>query len=157
MFDKFPQITYDGRVIQDISKRLAIHPIIKNNASIFETYIVNEGEKIEDVAVKFYNDPNLHFVIMIMNNIIDPFYDWVLSYNELLSYVDNKYATEGGRTGIHHYELNGKVVDSTTVGAVSITNLQYEENLNESRRKIKILRQEYIPIVRNELETILKQ
>jgi len=156
MFDRFPTIEYDGRMIVDISKRLAVHPLVKNNAAVFELYIVNEGERIEDVADYFYGDPKKHVFIMLMNDMIDPFYDWVMSYNELLKYVDGKYLNAGGRTGIHHYELGGMVVPSTTTGAISITNLQYEENVNESKRKIKILRKEYIPILEAEMETILQ-
>jgi len=157
MFDKFPTIVYDGRILTDISRRLSIHKYLKDNIAIFETHIINEGQKIEDIALKYYSDPKYHILIMIMNDIIDPFYDWVLSSKELLAYVDEKYVNDGGRFGVHHYELDGNVVDEFTVGAASVSNLNYEELVNEAKRKIKILRPEYTDLIKQELETILNE
>ena len=57
--------------------------------------------------------------------------------------VDPVYAT-------HHYvDNNGFIVDSSNVNATSVSNYQYEDDLNESKRRIKIIAPEL-------LNTILK-
>lgn len=154
LFDDFPTIEYNGFVIKDISKRVTIPEIIKNNALAFKTYIVRERERIEDVAFKAYGDPNLHWLIMLMNDIVDPFYDWPLGNSELEEYVINKYTD--GLYGAHHYELDGKIVPPSTVGGTKVTNLEYETKLNEEKRKIKLLRPEHVAIVVDQEQTILK-
>jgi hypothetical protein len=154
LFDDFPLLDYSGYIIKDISRRLVIPESIKNNVAAFKTYIVKDGEKIEDVAFKAYGDPNLHWVIMLMNDIIDPFHDWAMTTEELRDYVNSNYTD--GEFGIHHWEKDGLVVNSNVPGAVSITNFEYESNLNEERRKIKLIRPEHIQTIITEEQTILR-
>ena len=52
-----------------------------------------DGETPEIVADKFYNDSELYWIILMANEMIDPRFDWPLSYVNLLNYVDNKYGT----------------------------------------------------------------
>jgi len=154
LFDDFPLITYNARTIKDISKRLFIPDTIKNNAAAYKAYFVKDSEKIEDVAYKAYGDSNLHWLIMLMNDIVDPFYDWPLSLVELNAFIDNKYSD--GRDGIHHWELDGRVVHSSVGGAVSISNGTYETTLNEEKRKINLLRPEHVSMVTDQEQTILR-
>ena len=80
-----------------------------------------------------------------MNEIIDPRYDWPLSTFNLIKYCQSKYTNINGT---HHYEnTTGDWVNSTASGAVSVSNFQYEEKINESKRRIKILKPKYIDAV----------
>jgi len=158
LFQNFPIIDYSGATIRDISKRFYIPDRIKNRSGTFDVYVVKDEEKIEDVAYKYYGDPEYHYLIILMNDIIDPFYDWPLSYKELVAYVSNIYPGFGNAldapAGIHHYELAGQVVSASTPGAVSISNFDYEDRKNESKRKIKLLRKEYLSMVSDELTKV---
>jgi len=153
MYSKFPLINYNGLSLAEITRRLTISNSVKNRVGTYDLYLVKEGERIEDLAYRIYGDPNYNWVIMLMNDIIDPFYDWAMSSRELDAHVTTSYTNPAG---IHHWELNGKVV-TEQLGAVSITNFTYEDRLNEERRKIKLLRKAYIPVIEEEVSRLLNQ
>tara|TARA_Y100000310_G_C20642734_1_gene794872 strand:+ start:632 stop:1474 length:843 start_codon:yes stop_codon:yes gene_type:complete len=96
-FDKFPKISYDinkdgtRKVATDILRRVAIRKIIRNNASAFESYAITDGETPEMVAHKFYNDANLHWIVLLSNEIINPYFDWCLGNRSFEEYLDRKY------------------------------------------------------------------
>jgi len=158
-FASFPNITLQGETLQNITYRPFIEDYIKTRANIFDLYIVKDGEKIEDVAWKFYGDPEYHWVIMLFNDIIDPFYDWVLFDNEFLQFLDNKYPGTGNAKdapdGTHHWLLGGVEYSSPIADAVSISNRQYEADLNEKKRKIKMIRKDYLTDIETELLNLI--
>jgi len=117
---------------------------------------VKDGETPELLAHDFYGDANRHWIILLANDIIDPFYDWVLQDIHLSKYVTKKYGT-GNETDPHHYIKDGLIVSSTTPGATLITNYEYEVSLNEEKRSIKIVRPIYIEKIESEFETTIIQ
>lgn len=154
VFENHGKISYLGYYVTDITKRVAISDFIKEHTSLFEHYIVKDGETPEIIAFKAYKDPQYHWVIMLTNDIIDPFHDWVMSVSELEAYVLNTY---GSLTNTHHWEYGGEVVDSSYPMAAPISNLQYEERVNEAKRKIKILKPEYIPMIEEQMVSIFNR
>jgi hypothetical protein len=107
-FDKFPLLAYtldDSRTIQtvpDILRRAVLSDELKNNSSYFDQYDIKDGETPEIVADYWYGDSNLHWVILIANDIIDPRFDWPMSYNNLVEFVKGKYG-EQDLYSVHHY------------------------------------------------------
>jgi len=58
---------------------------------------------------------------------------------------------------IHHYEdSKGNIVYSSGTGVTSVSNFEYEEQLNESKRRIKILKRNFISSIEQELEQVLR-
>ena len=69
-------------------------------------------------------------------------------------YVDDKYGVNAD--AIHHYvDENGFVVNSDTTGAVSISNRQYEDIANESKRRIKIISKDLVGIILKNFKELL--
>lgn len=143
MLENYPLISYGGVNMVDITRRIVIHEEIKDQDTLFRSYIVKDGELPEDVAFNFYGDSNLNMIILLINSIVDPFYGWVLSSKEFEAYVRDKYGVDKVRD-IHHHELKGDIVHSTVVGATPVTNYDHEFKLNEKKRRVKILKPEYI-------------
>ena len=143
MFKYFPTLQYGGVTLTDITRRMFIHPDIKNYDSIIQTYAIKDGQNVEDVAYNFYGDGSLFYIIMMMNDIIDPFFGWVLSSEEFQKHIEGIYGA-GNLQDIHHYELNGEQVPEETTGAIAISNYLYEFRLNEEKRNIKILKPQYV-------------
>lgn len=149
-FKNFPKIAYDMIgdnksfiITTNIFKRLIATKNILSQNVLFDLYDIKDGETPELVAEKFYDDPNLYWVILLANNIKNPFYNWPLTSNELLKFTQNKY--ENNLSGIHHFEnSNAFEVLSTDPGAVAITNIDFENKQNENNRSIKILRNEFL-------------
>ena len=140
---------------------------VKSSMVIFNEYVVKNGERPEDLATRFYKNPFFNWTILVINDIVNVYEQWPKSTRDLNEYVyakyDNPMATKHYVTTEVKDSLNniicpaGKIVPSnfqityfdgsTTVTAnpvVSITNYQYESNLNAEKEKIILIRPSYI-------------
>ena len=161
----------------NITLRFKLREILTNKSTAFYTYTIQDGDRADILADKYYNNPDLAWVILLTNKILNPWYDWPLDYDEFEAYIKKKYGTiAAAQQGIHHYEYiitpqqtlyNGDVVaervlkvDQTTFASLtaterrSVTNYDYEMDLNNNKREIKILKSFYINDLLNEAETI---
>ncbi len=99
-FSNLPRIKYsfdDGKTTKvaiDVMKRVKVRDYIKKNTQFFLLYDVEEGDRPETIAQNVYGDSDLHWVIMIFNDIINPYYDMPLSQRELEAFCRNKYRGE---------------------------------------------------------------
>ena len=159
-FNAIPKIEYDSmntgepKIVTNLLRRVAVRAKIKTNTLLFDTYDVKEGETPEIIADKLYDDSSLHWVVLLMNNIKDRFYDWPKTEHQFLTYVNDKYADPNA---IHSYEVaqsSGATtsiddshlveVNSDAVGASSLTNLEYERRLEDNKSLVKILDRQYL-------------
>lgn len=150
-FEKFPTTNYSlddistVQTVRNIFLRIVFSDEIKNNYGLFDEYDVLDGETPEILADRFYSNPQYHWIILHMNDMLDPRYDWPLSSNNLRLYCESKYENIND---IHHYvNADGYIVNSTAPGAIAVTNFQYEDEFNETKRRIKVLKPEYLEAV----------
>ena len=96
-FSEFPRRFYDlnkdnnGKAVVDILRRVKIRQTVKTNASVFENYQTRALDRPEILADKIYDDPELYWIIMMMNDVVDPFYDFALDDQSLETYINTKY------------------------------------------------------------------
>ena len=106
-FEKFPQTFYtlDNRatvqLVTNITLRNIVNDAIKNNYSIYDEYDIKDSETPEILADKIYDNPGYHWIILHMNDIVDPRFDWPLTQPRLEEFIVDKY---GNTSAIHHYE-----------------------------------------------------
>ena len=70
-------------LMKDIFRRVVFTENTKKDFSSFETYIVSDGQKPEEVAADFYGNPHLWWVVLLCNNIIDYVGEWSKSNQEI--------------------------------------------------------------------------
>lgn len=155
-FEDFPNFLYDYEIngkrqaflVTDITRNIRIRRDILANVTVYDEYDIMDGETPELIAEKIYGDPQYHWVIMLANERFDHLADFPLDQQRLNEYVETKYADEAD--GVHHFEdERGFVVNEDFPGATSISNRQFEEDVNEQKRRIKIISPQL-------LDTILK-
>ena len=122
-FNKFPTLAYTKQGVTTIvTNLLARIDVVRNaldNVSLFYEYNIQEGDTPEIIASKYYNDPELHWIVLIFNNIIDPFYDWPMTYNQFQKFITSKYdSVEKSKITHHHYE---KIIKKTDNGSGTTT------------------------------------
>jgi hypothetical protein len=99
-FESFPRISYtlddydSEQVVVDIFKRVIVSKEYQENSSFYETYEVLHGETPEDISYRFYGTQNLHWLILMVNNVIDPRFEWPVSEENLLKAVADRYGGE---------------------------------------------------------------
>ena len=96
-FDSFPTIQYDmykdkkTREVDDILRRVRIREDFKDLVATYSTGELVEGERPDIVATKQYGRPELHYILMMLNGVVDPYHDWVKDYKTLENYILQKY------------------------------------------------------------------
>ena len=174
-FSRFPMMVYDVKgndnykLLPDILRRVKQRNAIASGQFIFDTYDVVNGEKPEDIAYKWFGDAQLHWVILMTNNVTDRFYQWPMSQPQFQAFLEDKYDNPDG---IHHYEItksSGNTsssgpndyshlveVNSDTDNASSISNREYEERLQDKYRSIKLLNQRFLSDFLEEFDKLIK-
>ena len=160
-FNKFPSLLYDDKQIVDITRRIALLGEVSNNASVLYEYSLRDDERPEDVAKRVYDDENLYYVILIINNIVNVNTQWLKNESDLLAFVTLKYG-EGNENEVHHYETTeeselgeGVWVNQTELFTTPISNYEYEFQLNEEKRSIRLLRTRYLRDFINQYQSIV--
>jgi hypothetical protein len=96
-FSKFPKLyhSFDGfnssQYITNLLTRFTFEQDFKTNTAAFYEYDIREGDTPEIIASKIYNSPERHWIVLLMNDMVDPFFDWPLQYETLTRFVDAKY------------------------------------------------------------------
>ena len=175
-FSKFPKGYYDMKgdgnvkLVTDLMRRIKVRAKILDEVSLYDTYDVPSGERPEVTAFKHFGDTELHWIILLTNDVTDAYYDWPLSEQDFEVYVNDKYDNPGS---VHHYEVtqssgrqtgNGpedyshKVqVNSDTLGAESVSNYEYEQRLQDERRTIKLLQPQFLGLFVEEFERLIRK
>jgi len=157
-FSHFSTIMYDpagdgsAKVATDILSRVRVRTNMKKEIVMLDQYDVQENETPEILADRHHGSPHYHWVIMLLNEISDVNHDWVKSTRQLQKYLTTKY-TDTQLTEAHHYEISQtsgdttikiEVENTTYPSATTVTNYEYEVALNESKRRIDLLRNDYL-------------
>ena len=90
------------KILPDILRRVKQRNAIASGQFIFDNYDVKNGEKPEDIAYKWFGDAQLHWVILMTNNVTDRFHQWPMSQPQFQEFLEDKYDNPDG---IHHYEI----------------------------------------------------
>mgnify|MGYP003626551933 CR=1 FL=1 len=170
-FTNFPFIVYDSvgdgnfKIVTNLLKRVALRTKVRTNTLLYDTYDVKEGETPEMIADKLYDDPELHWVILFVNNITDRYHQWPMNFGQFNAFIADKYSNPDG---IHHYEVSQTSGDTSvkidigtdTTGyseadLTTITNREFEEERQDTLRQIRLLDRSYIEQFVQEFETLM--
>jgi len=158
-------------VVKNLFKRSKLRTDVDQAITAFNYFDIKEGMRPDMVAQELYDNPELDWVVLTSNNITNIRNEWPLSHNDLQEYMLEKYGSDANIAKVHHFETReildefsrvvmpaGLQVDETftfkyknstnsilNVNPVSaITNYQYEVKLNDQKRRIRILKSEYL-------------
>lgn len=109
-FTNFPTVNYNGVNSRDITRRTNFVSSVLSSPYLFLPYTVKEGEKPEDIAYNYYGTIEATWLVLMANNIVDPYNQWALTYEHFAEYLITKYASLSGRTG---YDVIAWLQDET--------------------------------------------
>lgn len=169
--------------VKNLFKRAKIRDDIINVITSFVYYQIEDNERPDVVASKIYDNSELDWVVLITNNITNIREQWPLSNQDLYNYMIDKYGSDENISEIHHHEttevrdeydrlvLPAKLkIDQNftityskldnaivTVSPVkSISNYEYEIDINEKKRQIRVLRPSYLSVIISDLRNSMK-
>ena len=163
-------------LVKNIFKRSKLRSDVDQAITAFNYYYVQERMRPDMVAQDLYEDPELDWVVLTSNNITNIRDQWPLDHNDLHNYMLDKYGSDQNVAAVHHHEtrkivdefnrvvmpdglevdsnfsfqylnLSGQIINVLSSQVVApITNYQYEVKLNDQKRRIKVLKSEYLTL-----------
>jgi len=156
------------KLLPDILRRVKLRSGLRSGAFLFDNYDVKDGERPEDIAFKWFGDPEYHWVILMTNNITDRYYQWPLSQPQFQEHLKDKYGA-GNEDAVHHYEITqtsgptssrdySHMVEcnSDEDNPTIVSNRDYEQRKQDEYRQIRLLSRQYLKTFVNEFESLIK-
>ena len=167
--------------VKNLFRRVKIREDYLNSLVLFTKYKIEGDDRPDNVAEKYYGTPDLDWVVLLANNIVDIKNDWPLSEYDLNQYLNEKY-TEQQLVQIHHYETiewrdlnnqlitpSGQVVDENfkveylkggqivSVSPIrSVSYFELELKKNDDKRNINLVQTDYVATIVEEFQQITR-
>ena len=167
--------------VKNLFKRGKLKNDVFNDLTYFTKYQIVGDERPDNVAFNVYNDETLDWVILLANNITNIQTEWPLDHQSYYNFLIDKYGSEEEIHGVHHYETqqvrdtnktiivpkglkvpknysiefyDSRLDSYTTMSNITteITNYTYENNIEESKRNIYVLKSVYLNVILNDME-----
>tara|TARA_B100001250_G_C19697568_1_gene743285 strand:+ start:268 stop:939 length:672 start_codon:yes stop_codon:yes gene_type:complete len=170
--------------VKNFFKKGKLREDIFQDLTVFQKYNVKGDDRPDNVANEVYGSADLDWVVMMSNNMINVYNEWPMTQASLDIFLMDKYGDVETLNETHHYESN-EVKDTTgvvifprgvrvsaaqsvsyhepitdeqiTVNPISraVSNLEYEENENNKKRRIFLLKPMYLNVVYDDLEEMM--
>ena len=167
---------------KNIFRRMKIREDIYENLVFFTKYRINNNDRPDNIAYKFYEDENLDWLVMLSNNMVNLQSEWPLPQSSFNEYLLNKYGSYEKLYNTHHYESQeikdseerivlekGLIVsqnysvsffDTGTELMVyktnitdAIDNFTYEQRIQDQKTNIFLLKPQYIGIILDDIQS----
>ena len=187
-FRNLPRVGYDingtGKDsfvnVTNIMKRVKFKPAVLEDISNYYPYFVKEGERPDIISQVEYGNVGYAYLILLVNDIFDPNFDWPLNSQVFEKFIINKYGSvTTAISGIKHYYqiIRAEVprtgtseripevkfaVDETTYDALGISdrttlsNYDHEVELNDAKREIRLINPDFIQDIDYQVKRSLK-
>ena len=196
-FKQIPNFEYVNRLpnaqisdylkVKNLFKRGKLAKDIFEELTVFNQYDIQGDDRPDNVAHIIYNDPDLDWVILLSNNIINIQSEWPLPQRDFDTYLLDKYETYEKLNDVHHYEtiecknLAGAVIvpkglwvesdysvtyydwyagvektPSSSDLIKTVTNYEYEDEIENNKRNIYILKPIYLNIIKDDLKEMMQ-
>jgi|TARA_B100000123_G_scaffold245851_1_gene201936 hypothetical protein len=164
--------------VKNIFRRVKVRNDLFNNFTVFQKYEIPEGARPDTVAEDLYGSAIFDWVVLTTAGILNIRNEWPLSNRDLYDYSFEKYGKSLNST--RFFETTevkdssgrlilpkGKVVDSnftipkpatptaTLNPVVGISNYEYETRLNDKKRNIFILKEQYLQQFLDDMRSIM--
>ena len=164
--------------IKNLFRRAKLRDDLQNNFTVFEKYEIPMGLRPDTVAEELYGSDELDWVVLTVAGILNVRNEWPLSDRDLYEYSLDKYGESLNSTRFFETKETkdsngrlilpkGKVVDSnftipkpgeptaTLNPVVGISNYEYETRINDEKRNIFVLREEYLQQFLNDMRELM--
>ena len=169
-FNHFDRVQYNGQETVNILNSVIARYRAIRESSLYYYYTLLDGEMPEDVSYKMYGNVKYWWILVMINNVVDPYHDWLMSPRTLESFAHDKYGDDVLK--VHHFEnlttnRNSDGYDSVIYQTLldngdevphniqAVSNMEYETIENEKNRSIKVISEMYIQDIQDNFEDLM--
>lgn len=142
-FNTLPKVIYTengvSNVYTNLMSRVSVVPSFLKNPAIYYQYDIQETDTPEIIAAKYYGDSYRYWIVLFINQLSDPQWDWPLHPKAFEDYVTQKYSDVNPRAIVHHYEKTVTQSNRTylvdTVNTFTLGSIEYSQTDTQSYTK----------------------
>lgn len=125
LFSFFDPIDYESKTVKPDSGSLTnvdvlsvpMTDIFRNYKEYFDkvaknytlkTYYINGAPRPEELANQLYGNVQLYWVLLMCNNVYDPYYGWITGQEVAYQAAIQRYSTAGGNQVLYHVNEKGE-------------------------------------------------
>ena len=174
LFNKVPYTNYDiflnnkNRVVKNIFKVAQVVEKYQVEPSSSYEYIVKDGDTPEIISQLYYGSPLYHWTILVFNNVISFYDEWPLNSSAFSTMLSEKYGDVlTAETTPHCYvhKTNSTKISPETYNFFTkdferaqyelYSKFEYENELNEKNRIIRVIRDDVVDDFVKEYEGVI--
>ena len=87
----YPFTSSDFIVAKNFFRRFQLNPDVFDFALLYDQTTVEDGERLDQVAYRMHGKAEYDWIIVLVNNLIDPQFNWPMSDHVLRTYAEEKY------------------------------------------------------------------
>ena len=114
-FKHFPNILYqsplshkdssgDFIAVKNIFRRTKLRDYLQGSVSVFNKYIIEDGERPDTISELLYGSPQYDFVVVLTAGITNINHQWPIQDFQVYDVALAKYGSETKMNEVHHYE-----------------------------------------------------
>ena len=152
-FKHFPTLFHSNTVATNIIARVRFEESVVKNLAVFLPYQIQEGQRADQIADEYYNDPSLDWIIYLSNNITDPLHQWPKTQDIFENFVAAKYGSiANSQQQVAYYRVNyetdDRVISTSAYEALGSSQKQYwAPIISYNNRVINYQRKELTDVV----------
>lgn len=124
LFRKYPETKYTVQDVEEnvrnIMVRAEIAQVVRDNARLFYSYDMQDGDTPEMIAHKYYDDISLHWIVLMTNLQEDGRFGFGMNYNTFVNFMKSKYPgiTMNANSFSGDIATGSKIFNDTSEGVV---------------------------------------
>jgi hypothetical protein len=172
-----PKVQHSGVTLSNLLNKVGVIQQHLDKYTVYYPYSVKDGERPDTIAHDYYGNSEYAWLVMVVNQIIDPYLQWPLDDRTLMKYIRQKYGMLWEtKTLIAYYHYTGIGSDDPDIGYINhkLTEQSYlalpveqqsgwtpvyvyedEIEINDAKRQIKLISNQYLKQIDREIVELL--
>lgn len=92
-FKDFPTIEYNNKTVKNILTNVKLNDLVQVSGEAFYPYTLQPGDRPWMIAEDYYGRPQYEWLVLLSNNIIDPYYEWHMNTVDFENFIKRKYGS----------------------------------------------------------------
>jgi hypothetical protein len=128
-FFNFPIIKYESDNTNTLLRNILVRGNLRESSknTVLQTLNIKEGDRSDYLAHLLFQNSSYDYLFYLLNDIIDPYYEWYLSQKQLDQYILDKYNTTKNDPKYYKLKIQQYYVDDIIVkyGGNNYSNSDY--------------------------------
>jgi hypothetical protein len=114
-FNKFPKITYENNLAINLLARVTMSKLALNSKQAYYDYTIVEGTRPDNLSYNYYDNSDYVWLIGLANQIVDPYYDFPISTENLNILITKKYGSVANAQNTIKFFRTNWLVDESRI------------------------------------------